>query len=239
MMLHRLLCLCIPGSAYRQIVPVAVEDKDENVSGMQLILLNIKKKFTKEELAGDIIDNDKDCITFVESIKIEELCWSHTEHGTCYCIFADPTNTILLSFLDPTLSSVFRTKSPHGISPLCMLAGKTILRSLPTENTEFSRKTLITVVTNFLDVFQRHQRSNSRRQDFTRTKLSKRQLNTLSTEGSIVLTVCTYYQFVLNLLLLISMKLFLLIFSFDFIASVVNFLFVTYIPFKKKSSAFS
>ena len=179
MIFKRLLCLCIPGSSYRQVAPSEKEHDSDDVSGMQLMLFNIKKKFNNEESDTSNGNIERDCFSLVENIRIDDPDISHS-------LFADPTCIVILSFDDTTLSSVLRGEGVHtGISKLRMLAGKTILRLASLESTENDLRVLVSVISSFLDISQRQQRLSYT----SRSQLSKHFVNTLSSEGSLVLTV--------------------------------------------------
>ena len=179
MIFKRLLCLCTPGSSYRQVAPSEKEHDDDDVSGMQLMLFNIKKKFNNEESDTNNGNIERDCFSLVENIRIDGRDVTHS-------LFADPTCIVILTFDDATLSSVLRGEGVHtGISKLRMLAGKTILRVVSLESSESDLRVLVSVISSFLDISQRQQRLSYT----SRSQLSKHFLNTLSSEGSLVLTV--------------------------------------------------
>ena len=179
MIFKRLLCLCIPGSSYRQVVPSEKEHDSDDVSGMQLMLFNIKKKFNNEESDTNNGNIERDCFSMVENIRIDEPASAHS-------LFADPTCIVILSFDDAALSSVLRGEGVDtGISKLRMLAGKTILRVLSLESNESDLRVLVSVISSFLDIYQKQQRLSYT----SRSQLSKHFANSLSSEGSLVLTV--------------------------------------------------
>ena len=71
MIFKRLLCLCTPGSSYRQVAPSEKEHDNDDVSGMQLMLFNIKKKFNNEESDTNNGNIERDCFSLVENIRID------------------------------------------------------------------------------------------------------------------------------------------------------------------------
>lgn len=185
MILKRLLCLCVPGATYKQVVPYENENGDDDVSGMQLMLFNIKKKFNNDESDTNTVNNERDCLSLIENIRADKQQMVDS-------LFADPTCIVILSFVDATLTSVFRGEGhTTAISQLRLLAGKTVLRELSVEGTEVDLKILVASISSFLDVTQRQQRSFN-----SRSQLSKHYLNSLSRDGSLVLTVI-FMSFVL------------------------------------------
>lgn len=185
MILKRLLCLCVPGATYKQVVPYENENGDDDVSGMQLMLFNIKKKFNNDESDTNTVNYERDCLSLIENIRADKQQMVDS-------LFADPTCIVILSFVDATLTSVFRGEGhTTAISQLRLLAGKTVLRELSVEGTEVDLKILVASISSFLDVTQRQQRSFN-----SRSQLSKHYLNSLSRDGSLVLTVI-FMSFVL------------------------------------------
>lgn len=134
-----------PGSAY--IVP-AVEAADDG-KGDAKFGRGVRQKSQLE--AGNSSDTEDDCLLLIGMIQIDE-----TDRIGNY--FTDPSNALIFSFVDHTLSSAFRTplgKSSNSISIFRMLLGKTILRDINELNTEQDTKALINAISSFLDSIER------------------------------------------------------------------------------------
>ena len=72
-------------------MPSEKEHDSDDVSGMQLMLFNIKKKFNNEESDTNNGNIERDCFSMVENIRIDEPASAHS-------LFADPTCIVILSF---------------------------------------------------------------------------------------------------------------------------------------------
>lgn len=187
MLLQRLLCFFAPGLPGRQVAPFDKENEDEIMSSARLMIKSFKKKFNTDTNGAKAVSNERDCISLVECIQTEE-------HEGVYEVFADPTHSIIVSFCtgDQTAATIFRGKNPLILSQLRMLAGKTILRDVGRESTASDLRVLVDVISGFVDLSQRLQRSLHRRHEINPiSTICKYQSGSLTHDGSAVLTVST------------------------------------------------
>jgi hypothetical protein len=158
------LCL-VPGHAY--VVP-AVEGNDEEID--RKLGIGLKQKSSKQAL----IDNEKDWISIIEAIRIDE--------NTIDDVFKDPTRGVFISFSDQTFSSATRTTGlkSNSFSLFRVLVCRTILRDINDQKPDLDRRVLIIAVTNFVEILENSQLLDKQ------TALSKSQadLKKLSTHES-------------------------------------------------------
>lgn len=151
------------------------------------MIRSFKKKFNPDTAGSSVTNNERDCVALSETIQIDEF-------STIFHLFTDPTKIIIISFGpgDKSLASIRRGKNPLVLSQLRMLVGKTITRENCRESTSSDLRVLVDVVTGFVDMLQRIQRRHHRRQE---TNMKSQPVssypNSLSHEGSVVLTVST------------------------------------------------
>lgn len=151
------LCL-VPGHAY--VVP-AEEGNEEEIDRKLGIGLKQKSSIVS------FIDNEKDWISLIESIRIDE--------NTIDDVFKDPTRGVFISFSDQTFSSATRTTGSKSnifsFSLFRVLVCRTILRDINDQKPDLDRKVLIIAVTNFAENLE-----NSKLLD-KQSALSKSQVN--------------------------------------------------------------
>lgn len=185
MLLQRLFCLFAPAVPNRQVVPLEKENDHELLSSTRLMIRSFKKKFNSDTAGSNVINSERDCVALSETIQIDE-------YSTVFHLFADPTKIIIISFGpgDKSLASLRRGKNPLVLSQLRMLVGKTITRDSCRESTSSDLRVLVDVVSGFVDMLQRLQRRLHRRQETNlKSQPTSNHPNSLTHEGSVVLTV--------------------------------------------------